>query len=102
MFHGGDKIVVEIFPLELSRILLLLVLLGPSTGGPIFIGRLLAFPSFTAKEGSDRFLPCCVIFHYVHQLIDGPRAVPAQFLHQVSTGGTRDKGQYDIVVGDMR
>jgi len=75
-FHGGDKIVVEIFSLELPRFLLLLIPLGPSTRGPIFIGRLLAFPSFTAKEGTDRFLPCCVICHYIHQLIDDLRAIP--------------------------
>jgi len=91
--HGGDEIVVEIFPLERSRLLLLLlVLLGPSTGALVVIGELLIFPSFTAEEGPDRFFPCGVVCHHVHQLVDGLRAIPAQLPHQVSTCGTRDEG----------
>jgi len=99
--HGGDEVVVEVLLLELPHLLLLLVLLEPSTRGLVFIGRLLAFPSFTTEEGTDCFLPCCVVCHYVHDLIDGLRSVPTQFPHQVSTGGTRDKCQDDVVVGDM-
>jgi len=59
--HGGDEIVVEVLLLELPHFLLLLVFLEPSTGGPVFISRLLAFPSFTTVEGTDCFFPCCVV-----------------------------------------
>jgi len=76
-FHGGDEIVVEIFPLERPCFLLLLALLGPSTGALIIIGGQLAFPSFTAEEGADRFFPCSVVCDYVHQLVDGLRAISA-------------------------
>ena len=75
--HGGDEIVVEVFPLERSGLLLLFVLLGSSTGALIIIGGQLSFPSFTAEEGGDRFFPCGVVCHYVHQLVDGLRAIPA-------------------------
>ena len=81
--------------------MLLLILLEPLTGGPIFIDGLLAFPSFTTEEGTDCFLSCCVVCHYVHELIDGLRVISARFSYQVSTGGTRDKGQDDIMVGYM-
>jgi len=100
-FHGGDEIVVKVFPLERACFLLLLVLLGPSTGALVLVSGRLAFPSFTAEEGADRFFPCRVVCYYVHQLVDGLRTVPAQFPHQVLTGGTRDKGQDDVVVGDV-
>jgi len=76
-FHGGDEIVVDVFPLGWPGFLLLLVLLGTSTRTLILIGGLLAFPSFTAKEGADRFFPCCVVSHHVHQFVDGLRAIPA-------------------------
>ena len=56
--HGGDEIVVEGFPLERLCFLLLLVLLGSSTGARIIIGGRLASTSFTAEEGADRFFPC--------------------------------------------
>jgi len=67
----------------------------------IIIGGLLALSSFTTEEGAYRFFPYNVVCHYVHQLVDGLRAIPAQFPYQISTGGTRDKGQDDVMVGDM-
>ena len=100
-FHVSNEIVIEVFSWERSCLLLILVFLGPLTGALIIVGGQLALPSFTTEEGADCFLPCCVVCHYVHQLIDGLRAIPNQFPHQVSTGGTRDKGQDDVVVGDM-
>ena len=69
--HGGDEIIVEGFLLERPCFLLLLVLLGTSTGALIIVGRRLAFPSFAVEEGADRFFPCSVVRHYVHQLVDG-------------------------------
>ena len=75
--HGGDEIVVGVHSLEWPCLFLLFVLLGSSTTGLIIIGRRLAFPSFTAEEVADRFFPCGVVCHYVHQLIDGLRAIPA-------------------------
>jgi len=101
-FHGGYEIVVEVFPLERAGFLLLVVLLGPSTRALIIIGGRLALPSFTAEESADRFFSRSVVGHHVHQLVDGLRVIPAQFPHQVSTGGTRDKDQDDVVVGDVR
>jgi len=75
--HGGDEIVVEVLPLEWSGFLLLFVLLGPSTRTLIIIGWWLAFPSFTAEEGVDRFFLYSVVCHYNHQLVNGLRAIPA-------------------------
>jgi len=73
-FHGGDEIVVEVFPLERPGLLLLLALLGPSTGALVIVGGL---PSFTAEEGVDRFFSCRVVGHHVHQFVDGLWAIPA-------------------------
>jgi len=75
--HGGDEIVIKVFPLEWSGLLLLFVLLGSSTGALIIISGRPSFPSFTAEEGADRFFPCGIVCHYVHQLVDGLRAIPA-------------------------
>ena len=44
--HGGDEVVIGIFPVELPHFLLLFIFLEASTGGPIFIDGLLAFSSF--------------------------------------------------------
>jgi len=76
-FHGGDEIVVEVFPLEWSGFLLFLVLLGSSTRALIIIRERLALPSFIAEEGADRFFPRRVVGHYVHPLVDSLGAVPA-------------------------
>ena len=76
-FHGGDEIVIEGFPLEQSCFLLLVVLLGPSTGTLVVVSGRLAFSSFMAEEGTDRFFPCGVVGHYIHQLVDGLRAISA-------------------------
>ena len=73
--HGGDKVVIGIFPVELPHFLLLFVFLEASTGGPIFVDGLLAFPSFRAEEGADCLLPCRLVGYYVHQLVDGLRSI---------------------------
>jgi len=73
----GDKIVVKVFPLEWSCLLLLLVLLGTSTGAFVIVGGLLALPSFTAEEGADRLFSYRVVGHHIHQLVDGLRVIPA-------------------------
>jgi len=64
--HGGDEIVVEVFPLKRPCFLLLFVLLGSSTGALVIIGGRFAFPSFAAEKGADRFFPYSVVCHYVH------------------------------------
>jgi len=76
-FHGSDEIVVEVFLLEWPDLLLLFALLGPLTGTFVVVGGLLAFTSFTAEERADRFFSRRVVGHYIHQLIDGLRAIPA-------------------------
>jgi len=76
VLHGGDEIVVDVFPLEWSG-LLLFVLLGPSTGALVIICGRLAFPSFTAEEGADRILSYSVVGHHVHQLVDSLRTILA-------------------------
>jgi hypothetical protein len=63
--------------LEWPDLLLLLALLGPSTGTFVVVGGLLAFPSFTAEESADRFFSRRVVGHHIHQLVDGLRTIPA-------------------------
>jgi hypothetical protein len=63
--------------LEWPDLLLLLALLGPSTGTFVVVGGLLAFPSFTAEESVDRFFSRRVVGHHIHQLVDGLRMIPA-------------------------
>jgi len=77
VFHGGNEIVVEVFPLERAGFLLLLVILRLSTRALVVIGGRLALPSFIAEESADRFFSRSVVGHHVHQLVDGLRAIPA-------------------------
>jgi len=64
--RGGDEIVVEYLTLERPCFLLLLVLLGSSTGAFIVVGWRLAFASFAAEESADCFLSRGIVCHHVH------------------------------------
>jgi len=76
VFHGGDEIVIEVFPLERVCFLIFLALLGPLTGALILICGRLVFPSFIAEESAHHFFPSSVVCHYVHQLVDGLGTIP--------------------------